>query len=102
MLAKRPVSFLYKGHQRLTCAHVIGTKRGREHVLVYQYGGGSSSGLPPSGEWRCLNVSETFNVEVISGAWKSDPKHSQTQTCVDQVDLEMWVTPDGVPYIKSA
>jgi hypothetical protein len=102
MLAAVPVSFMYKGHLRLTCPHVIGFKRGHEHVLVFQYGGGSSSGLPPRGEWRCLNVSETSNVRIISGAWKTDPKHSQTQTCVDQVDVELWVNPYGTPYVKRA
>jgi len=102
MLTGAPVSFWYKGHGRLACPHVLGFKRGAEHVLVYQYGGGSASGLPPGGEWRCLNVSEMSNVRPISGGWHTDPNHSQTQTCVDQVDVELWVDPAGQPYVKRA
>jgi len=102
MLAGRPVSFHYKGFERLTCPHVIGSKRGMEHVLVFQYGGGSSSGLPAGGEWRCLNVSEISNVAVIDDGWRTDTKHSRAQTCVDYVDVEVWVGLDGAPYVKRA
>jgi len=102
MLAGQPVRFNYRGFERLTCPHVLGWKRGTEHVLVFQYGGGSSSGLPAAGEWRCLNVSEALGLQTIGGGWHTDPKHSQTQTCVDQISLELWVDPDGQPYVKRA
>jgi hypothetical protein len=103
MLAKRPLSFRYQGHDRLVCAHVIGLKNGHEQVLTYQYGGGSASGLPVNGQWRCMPISGITNIQVLSGPWKTGPNtHQKTQTCVDQVDLELWVGADGLPYVKSA
>ncbi len=91
ILAQRPVAFDYKGHRRLACPHVIGTKNGLEKVLTYQYGGGSSSGLPNGREWRCLFISEVFNVEVLNGEWHTGLNHSQPQTCVDEIDVQVTV-----------
>lgn len=102
MLAGKPVSLYYKGHTREVCAHVLGTKNGLPQVLTYQYAGGSSSGLPNGGEWRCLMVGNISDVRVIDGGWHSDDNHSRAQTCVDQVDVEVWVAADGKPYVKRA
>lgn len=102
MIAGKPVSLTYRGHRREVCAHVIGTKKGLPQVLTFQFGGGSSSGLPPGGEWRCMMVGNIQDVEIINGDWRTDSNHSRAQTCVDQVDLEVWVTADGKPYVKRA
>jgi len=102
MIAGKPVILTYRGYRREVCPHVLGTKRGLPQVLTFQYGGGSSSGLPPGGEWRCMMVGNIADVEVIDGEWRSDTNHSQTQTCVDQIDVELWVGLDGKPYIKRA
>ena len=72
MIAGKPVSLHYKGHTREVCAHVLGTKNGLPQVLTYQYGGGSSSGLPNGGEWRCLMVGNISDVEIIDGPWHTD------------------------------
>lgn len=101
MLAGRPVLLNYKGHRRAVCAHVLGHKNGIPQVLTFQYGGGSSSGLPPGGEWRCMMVGNITDVEIIDGPWHTDDNHSRAQTCVDQVDMEIWVS-QGLPYIKRA
>jgi hypothetical protein len=101
MLSGSPVSLFYKGHTRLVCAHVLGTKNGLPQVLTYQYGGGSSSGLPNGGEWRCLMVGNISDVKIVEGPWRTDDNHSRAQTCVDQVDVEIWVA-DGKPYVKRA
>lgn len=102
MLAGKPIAFTYQGYRREVCAHVIGMKNGREQVLTFQYGGGSSSGLPPGGQWRCMPVGGIGDVQVLNGTWQSGANHNQTQTCVDQIDVELWVGADGVPYVKSA
>lgn len=102
ILAIKPVSFMYKGHLRLACPHVLGTKNGLEKVLTYQYGGGSSSGLPVDGEWRCLFISEASNVQVIGDDWRTGHNHSRPQTCVDDVDVQVWLRPDGTPYVANA
>jgi len=76
----------YKGHRRQMSPHVVGYKGGVEHALLYQYGGGSSSGLGPPGSpgnWRCLFVRELSNVTIIEGVFETAPNHSRPQTCVD-------------------
>ena len=102
ILARKPISFDYKGHRRLACPHVIGTKNGLEKTLTYQYGGGSSSGLPPGGEWRCLFLSDAFNVQIIEGGWYTGMSHSQPQTCVDEIDVQVFVDGTGSPYSRDA
>jgi hypothetical protein len=79
----------YRGYRREFCPHAIGTKRGKEHVLGYQFGGASSSGLPPGGEWRCFDVAGLSNVGTRNGVWYTGNGHTQPQTCVDQIDVEV-------------
>jgi hypothetical protein len=79
----------YNGYRREMCPHTLGWKNGREMALLYQFGGGSSSGLDPVGSpsnWRCVFVDRLSNVEVRDGAWFTASNHSRKQTCVDQVD----------------
>ena len=103
MLAGKALSIRYQGYDRLVCAHVIGMKNGHEQVLTYQYGGGSASGLGIGGQWRCMPIGGIGNVQVLNDPWKTGPNtHEKTQTCVDQVDVELWVGADGKPYVKSA
>ena len=78
----------YKGHIRKVCPHTLGLKNGREKVLTYQYGGGSSSGLPPGGEWRCMFVEDIESITLTDDGWHTDHNHSQPQTCVDVIDIE--------------
>jgi hypothetical protein len=54
--SKQQVVARYHDEERIFSPHALGSKRGASHVLVYQYAGGSQSGLPSGGEWRCLNV----------------------------------------------
>jgi hypothetical protein len=103
MLASRPIAFMYQGYRREVCAHVIGLKNGHEQVLTFQYGGGSSSGLPAGGQWRCMPIGGVGDLEILNGPWRTGLNtHQKTQTCVDQVDVELWVGADGKPYVKSA
>ena len=89
ILNKLIVSAEYKGYNRIFCPHVIGRKRGKEHVLTYQFGGSSSSGLPPDGEWRCFDVNGLSNVSTSSGPWHTGASHTQPQSCVDDIDVEV-------------
>jgi hypothetical protein len=90
MEQKVPFSCTYNGLYREVCAHTLGLKKGKEQVLVFQYAGESTKGLPPEGEWRCLPVAGVENFKVIEGPWHTDDRHSQKQTCVDEVDLEVF------------
>ena len=90
MEARKPFSCNYSGYFREVCAHTLGTKNGKEQVLVFQFGGESSKGLPEGGEWRCLPVDGISEFQELDGPWRTGERHSQKQTCVDNVDLEVF------------
>jgi len=103
MLLGKPVSLTYNSLYREVCVHALGlNKYGREQALTYQYAGDSTKGLPPGGEWRCIALANAFDARIIEGPWHTRNDHEETQTCVAQVDLELWVGPDGLPYVKRA
>lgn len=89
IINKRQVTCSYQGHYREMCPHVLGHKDGDAQVLSYQFGGQSRSGLPAGGEWRCMKVAEIEDVTVQEGDWYTGHTHTQPQTCVDQVDVEV-------------
>src|ERR1700739_1799660 len=88
---RQPVAAIYDGLLRLLCPHVLGRKSGRLHVFCYQFGGGSSSGLPmvPDGvgDWRCLAVENLRQVELRVDAWHTEPR-SPRQTCIDEIHFD--------------
>jgi hypothetical protein len=88
ILDKDQIVATYQGHRRELCPHVIGTKGGRRQALFFQFGGSSSSGLPPGGEWRCMPIDGLGDVTSRSGQWHTGA-HTRPQTCVDDVDVEV-------------
>ena len=88
MEEKRPLRASYKGHHRRLCPHLIGTRDGRPRALFFQFGGTSERGLPPGGDWRCLEIGGLSGVAIEDGPWRTKP-HSQPQHCVDEVELEV-------------
>jgi hypothetical protein len=89
IIARRQVTCIYDGLFRECCPHAIGTKRGRTHVLLFQFAGQSSRGLPPGGQWRCMDVEALSQVTARDGPWFTDPRHSKPQTCIDVIDVEV-------------
>ena len=92
ILDKYQVIASYNGHRREMCPHAIGTKNARPQALFYQFGGSSQSGLGPLGSgdnWRCIPVAGLSDVSVKVGPWYTDPTHSQDQTCIDVIDVEV-------------
>ena len=83
------ITAVYGGHRREMCPHAIGTKGGKPQALFFQFGGSSSTGLPPGGEWRCIPISGLSDVASQSGRWHTGTSHTQTQTCIDAVDVEV-------------
>lgn len=91
---KEIVTAIYQDHPREMCPHVIGHKNGREQALFYQFGGSTSKGpvVPGSNQkqnWRCIPIAGLINVSTRSGEWHTSDNHSQAQTCVDEIDLEV-------------
>ena len=90
---KQQVIAAYHGYRREMCPHTLGrSRKGQRQALFYQFGGGSSSGLAPEGwpdNWRCITIDELTDVEVKDGEWHTSPVHTQLQTCVFYVEVEI-------------
>ncbi|MBT3071675.1 hypothetical protein KKP04_12460 [Rhodomicrobium sp. Az07] len=89
VLKRKQVVCMYQGYERQLCPHVLGYKDGREKVLSFQFGGGSSKGLPHGGQWRCMFLEEITDARAQDGDWYTGTGHSRIQTCVDDVDVEV-------------
>jgi hypothetical protein len=103
LLTRKPVSATYNGKLRLFCPHVLGrNKADVPHVLCYQFGGISNSGLKERGSadnWRCLCVEKLTDVKLIEGRWHTPEGHARPQACIATVeydsenpDLSRWKT----------
>jgi hypothetical protein len=85
----------YHGHVREMCPHVLGKKNGRAQAFLYQFAGGSDSGLEPDGSWsnwRCLFIDELSDVSIKKslGEWHTAPNYSSsTQNCVDDIEFKV-------------
>ncbi|MDR6952720.1 hypothetical protein J2X65_002079 [Ancylobacter sp. 3268] len=85
---RRPIACIYDGHARQLCVHVVGYRHGKPKALAFQFAGGSASGLPPGGEWRCLFLDRVGAARIVDGGWHS-ARHSQPQTCIDRVVVQV-------------
>ena len=57
--------------------------------MAFQFGGTSSKGLPPKGEWRCFTIDKMTDIQTRSGRWHSGEGHSKTQPCIQHVDVDV-------------
>lgn len=89
MNMQKQIVCMYNGYPRELCPIVLGHSAGEERALTYQFGGQSSSGLPPEGEWRCLSLSKVSKVRLRNGPWFVGSRHTQPQGCVEIVDLDV-------------
>ncbi len=91
IIDKRCVTCLYNGYLRKMTPHVIGTKKGIRQALFYQYGGESNSGLSvdPTKNWRCIPIDKIKDLSVNSDLFQTAQNHSKTQSCVDNIDVEI-------------
>lgn len=89
---KLQVTAYYQGFYREMCPHALGSKKGRKQALFYQFGGESSKGTVTPGStfnWRCIPIDGLTEVTLQPGQWYTAENHSQAQTCVDQIDIEV-------------
>jgi len=93
MAGRKVVIATYDGFTRRMCPHTLGYKNGREKALLYQFAGGSKSGLGPAGSpenWRCVFIDRLSDVQIEDGEWHTAiGGHSRPQTCVDQIVEEI-------------
>jgi len=87
---KTCLSAKYHGFMREFCPHSLGhASDGKYHLLGFQFGGGSRSGLSKGGDWRCMEVSALTQVCPISGDWHTGHGHSRPNSCVTRIELEV-------------
>jgi len=95
MAERKQVLCVYDGYDRQLCPAILGHTQGEEKALTYQFGGESKGRLRPGGQWKCLLLSKVSDASLRDGPWYAGARHSQKQTCVEIVDLD--VNPDS-PY----
>ncbi|MEP6575642.1 MAG: hypothetical protein ABJB85_04365 [Nitrososphaerota archaeon] len=61
-IAEKRIDFYYDGYHRIAEPHVYGTLDGKFEFLVYQTGGGSSSGGIPN--WRRIKLDKISNLTI--------------------------------------
>jgi len=86
---RKQVLCMYGGFPRAVCPVMLGHRRGQERALTYQFAGGASTGLPPGGRWKCLDIAKMTDVELRSGRWHDGASHKLPQYCIDEVDLDI-------------
>jgi hypothetical protein len=86
---QRCLSGRYEGLLRHFAPHALGAGIDDiRHVLVFQYAGESSGGLPHSGEWRCFRVDGLSAVRANGERWRTRSNYSlQHQHCLVRIDL---------------
>jgi hypothetical protein len=89
MAEHKQIICLYDGKLRELCPIILGLSGGQEKALTFQFGGQSSKGLPPGGEWRCLFLAKVSNVRLRDGPWHAGDSHKAPQGCVEIVDLDV-------------
>jgi hypothetical protein len=92
ILQKKQIVAEYDGYHKEMCPHVLGMKNGVRHVLSYQFAGQSSEGLPPEGQWKCIDVDNLSQVLLRDGAWHTGVrKTNKPQRCVDLNEIDVQV-----------
>src|SRR5262249_41033648 len=90
MQKTRTLDSIYGECYREACPHILGYKKlGQEAVFAFQFGGDTTSRLPPQGDWRCLDLARASEVRLRDGRWHSGTRHTKTQTCIQFVDVDV-------------
>ena len=94
---RRCVVMMAGRRRREACPHALGYKDKRLRVLVYQYSGGSASGLANDGGWRCFFVDDVWWTEIADGPWHSSHDYiAKAETSFDYIECQ------AVPLIRSS
>lgn len=100
MTSRKQILCTYQGRPRELCPIILGHSEGKEKALTYQFGGQSSKGLPPEGQWRCLWLSQVSDIRLRDGPWHAGDRHTQPQGCVETVDLDVNIASPYQPKRK--
>jgi len=89
---KHQVHAKYQGHLRLMCPHCLGTKKGVDQALFYQFGGTSSQGAIIAGHpknWRCIPIETIEIVGIVDDKWHTCDNHLVASNCIDTKHVEV-------------
>lgn len=95
MVEEKQITCAYESGYREICPHILGHRNNNEVALTYQFAGTNAEGKQVKGEWKCLYLSKVRNAQLREGPWHGGSDHSQSQTCVTDVDLD--INPES-PY----
>jgi hypothetical protein len=86
---KKCLTGVYEGAVRRFAPHALGaTSDDSPGVFVFQYGGASSGGLPPGGDWRCFHVAALSHIVENEDRWRTRSNYSLSrQSCLARIDL---------------
>jgi hypothetical protein len=93
---REQVTATYNNRVRSFCPHVLGTKGGEQHVLVYQFSGEGESGVPLNAGWRCLVVDKLSDMSSAPGEWHSAANIYNPQSCLDVIEVAVQPFPPHV------
>jgi hypothetical protein len=104
IIDRKQVACVYNGVYRECCPHAIGMKANREHVLMFQFAGGSSTRLPATGQWKCMHVDLINEATAQDGDWQTDNEfpYSRTATCIDILDGDVLSWPETGADLQTA
>jgi len=86
---RKQLTFSYQGLPRECCPAILGyAADGREVLFAYQFSGATSSKtkLP---QWRCFYLEGISDLRSRPGYWLEGTSHTQAQTCVHFVDVDV-------------
>ena len=86
---REQLTFSYQAQPRECCPVILGyAADGREVLFAYQFSGATSSKtkLP---QWRCFYVEGIGDLRSRPGAWLEGTSHTQAQSCVYFVDVDV-------------
>lgn len=81
----------YDGLEREFCPHMLGWKEGRAQALCFQFAGGSRTGLPEGGQWRCMTLAKMSNVRTRPGDWYDRETQGNPSYCIDDDHIDFIV-----------
>ena len=82
---------VHLGEVRHFVPHSLGLDRSdRPKVLAFQYAGGTTTILPPDGDWRCFAIGDLVDVRRNGDPWKiSRAFYRRANRCVMKVDISV-------------
>jgi len=84
------------GLPREFCPYTLGVgAKGDWRVFAWQFGGTSSQGLNPGGDWRCLTLDELEGLKLRDGEWHHGAYTGQhaRNSCIHRIDSDVAIKP---------